>query len=193
MATTGKEVLRDVDLQDIEELMEQNSSLRGYLQGYIAELFLSRHLLQLEGVTRVDKIPDKDKRRSDFLVTYKGTDLAIEAKSLSSRNLRKDVLNDSWVGRVTLKKTGSGKIPDSVERTICLERGEFDVLAICTFALTKTWDFVFILNKYIPSSGLHEDRLISTITLDMNLMPKLMHSAVPVFEEFVASSAKIPE
>jgi len=191
MALTGKEVLSGVCIQDIEELAEQNPSLRGYLHGYIAELFLKRHLESLHGISKVEKIPDRDSRKGDFLVTYLNHTLTVEAKSLSSNDLRQDLLNDSWIGRVNLKKTGAGKIPDTHERTTCLMRGEFDVLAICTFSLTKTWEFVFLENRYIPSSGLHEDRLISTITLDIYNQPKVSFDAISVFDEFIRSPAKI--
>ena len=37
--------------------------------------------------------------------------------------------------------------------TTCLQRGEFDILAVNVFAFTKEWKFVFAKNRDLPASS----------------------------------------
>lgn len=188
MLISGQDLLAGITLADLEELIDTNPSLRGYMHGYLAELHLQRILLQTPGVTFVEKIPDRSPAKGDFRVIYQGDTLTIEVKSLSSHALKEDYLNGGWNGKVSIKGTDSKIINEEGDMTTCLVRGEFDILAICTFSLTKTWDFKFIANKYLPSSTLYADRLSTTLTLNTINTPKLTDDVLEVFSEFIASS-----
>ena len=87
-------LLHGFTLDDLQELDDENPSLRGYLQGYLAERRLTHDLLCLPDVSRVTKIPDSDRRRGDLLVEYRGQEISIESKSLSSGLLREDILGN---------------------------------------------------------------------------------------------------
>lgn len=184
MLIPGRELLAGFNMQDLEELIDTNGSLRGYLHGYLAELQLQRQLLQLEGVTSVTKIPDRSSIKGDLEVTYLDKVLTIEVKSLSSYALKEDLLNGGWNGKVTLKRTDAEVVNDEGETTYCLARGEFDILAICNFSLTRTWDFQFIANKYLPGSNQHIDRLATNLTINTINTPKLTANVLEVFSEF---------
>lgn len=184
MSISGQELLTGVSIQDLAELADINPSLRGYLHGYLAEMFLQRQLLEIEGVTSVEKIPDRAKLKGDFKVVYLGKTITIEVKSLSSRSIKEDLLNGGWTGSVGLKRTDAELVTSDGERTCCLTKGEFDILAICNFSLTRDWDFQFIANKYLPSSDLYSDRLTTKFIVNTLNTPKLTSDITEVFAEF---------
>jgi len=137
---------------DIEYLVEGNAFLKGYLKGYLAELRLEQYLEVLPGVSSVKKIPDFENRKGDFEVIYKGEIITIECKSLEI-NVTEDPVHDSWKGSVCIK-TSCRPVEVNGEkiRTSYIKKGTFDILAISTFAVEGTWDFLFMENKYLPES-----------------------------------------
>lgn len=183
MLIPGRELLSGVTISDLESIIDENPSFRGYVHGYLSELYLKKQLTEIEGVTEVLKIPDRAPEKGDFLVTYLGRIFTVEVKSLSSHALKEDLLNGGWTGKVSIKRTDSEIANEQGARTSCLLRGEFDILAICTFSITKEWDFQFIANKYLPSSDLYRDRLSTTITVNTINTPKLTKNIEEVFLE----------
>lgn len=146
-------MLSDFSEEEIETVIDENPSLRGYLQGYLAEVAFKKQLLQLEHVTEVTKIPDQAKDKGDFKVIYKGEPLTIEIKSLLTKSIKADTIHDTWQGVVGIKNGDKREI--DVEgfgtvRTMSLVRGEFDILAISCYAVSGKWDFVYMENEYIP-------------------------------------------
>ena len=146
-------LLFDFTLEDVQTLVDENSYLRGYLQGYLAEARLRQQLLKLPGVSNVTKIPDADLSKGDLLVMHRGTQISVECKSLSTGILREDVLNASWEASVLCKNTdrrtihveGLGNI-----QSVNLKKGGFDLLSICTYPVTGAWTFLFLENRFLP-------------------------------------------
>lgn len=151
MAETS--ILSGFSISDLEEMICENPSLRGYMQGYLAERVLRKQLEQLEDVTSVTKIPDQDDEKGDFKVVYKGKPITIEVKSIATDSVKEDVLTQTWQGTVRIKNTDKRELQIEGVGTISstkLLKGQFDILAICCFAVSGEWNFMFLENKYIP-------------------------------------------
>jgi hypothetical protein len=175
-------------MSDIQGLMEENASLRGYIQGYLAELMLKRQLLQSlekEIVAKIDKIPDRDALKGDLLVEYKGVPITIEVKSLATASVREDVLNETWEGIVLVKNTDKRLIEvegiGSISATN-LAKGEFDILAICCFAVTGQWDFTFIENRFLPEPDELPGMIKTRFVVNPSHTPGLTHDPLKVLE-----------
>lgn len=158
-------ILSQFTLFELEDLIDENSSLRGYLQGYLGELALKKQLLQVPGVTEVVKIPDQAEEKGDFRVTYKDKTLTVEVKSLLSASVKPDVLHDSWQARVSIKNTDKRELEVEGLGTISttsLVKGDFDVLAICCYAVNNKWEFLFIENEYLPEKSPEHPGILKT-------------------------------
>lgn len=177
-------LLSDFTLEDIQELIELNPSLRGYLQGYLSEHRLKKYLLGVPGIESVEKIPDASSEKGDFRILYKNTPITIEAKSVSSRRISHDILVDTWKGQVILKAPSSRDIDYEgvTYRTSVLPRGTFDILAVCSFNVTKTWDYFFIKNKHLPVSTKYSWALDPTFSVSPGVTPNLHSELVPILE-----------
>ena len=184
MQISGKDLLVGVTLEDIENLATENPSLRGYLQGYVAEMFLKRKLQQMEALSNVVKIRDHDEKKGDFQFQYKGKELTIEVKSLKTAGVKEDLLNGGWIGTVQVGASDSRTIEDGTS-TKCLERGQFDILAISAFAIGHGWDFYFIANKYLPASSTHPDRIKTSFVINTMNTPCLHTDLSEVLEDLV--------
>lgn len=185
MQISGKDLLVGVSLEDIENLATQNTSLRGYLQGYIAEMFLKRKLETMPGVSEVVKIRDQDTKKGDFQFMYQGREWTIEAKSLLTKSVKEDILNGGWNGRVKVTASDS-QTTDDGRFTYAMIRGQFDILAISAFAIGKGWDFYFIANKYLPASDEFPDRLQTGFTINTANTPCLHTDLMEVLEDLAS-------
>jgi hypothetical protein len=178
---SGQTLLKDISREDLEEIISENPSLRGYLQGYIAEIQLKKKLSTLPGVTSITKIPDRDSRRGDLLMSYKGIELTVEVKCLSALAIKENFLDGGHEGVISLKNSDRKHIGEGAH-TCCLSRGEFDILAVCTFAVTQEWTFLFIENQYLPSSKFYPERLLSKIKINTQNTPLLHADPVVVLD-----------
>lgn len=184
-AVTPSSILAGVSLSDIQMLMEENSSLRGYLQGYLAELMLRRKLMSVEGVTRVEKIPDRDEEKGDLRISYRDKIIRMEVKSIATNSVKTDVLNETWQGMVLVKNTdkrmleldGLGQITSTN-----IIKGEFDILAICCFAVRGNWDFMFIESRFLPEPDFLPGLVQTKFSINPMLTPGLTYDPVKVLE-----------
>lgn len=178
-------IVRAITLDQLEKMCDKNSNLRGYLHGYIAEEKLEEHVRTIDGVSEVVKIKDSDHRKGDLLVTYKGQYITIEAKSLESRRVKFDFLTGSWRAPVQIKASGAQDLlleNGKVVRTTSLRPGRFDILAIGCFAVTGSWDFLFLNESMIPID--HKTGLLKTcFTIDPLATPGLTQSLPHLLEE----------
>lgn len=182
MQISGKELLVGVTLEDIENIATENPSLRGYLQGYVAEMFLKRKLDQMSGIDNVSKIRDHDDQKGDFRFNWQGREVTIEVKSMATKTVREDLLNGGFNARVGLQMSDAQVAPDgSLTRTA--ERGRYDILAISAFAIGKGWDFYFIANKYLPPSPNYPERLSTCFTVNTANTPCLHTDLYEVLED----------
>ncbi len=158
-------ILSDFTAEEIESVINDNSSLRGYLQGYLAEIALKKRLLLIPGVTHVEKIRDQSKEKGDLRVTYRDCIMTIEVKSVSTDSVRDDLLNESWQGTVSLKSSDKRELVIEgvgIVDTTSLPKGEFDILAISIYAVAGTWDFLYIENEYLPEKDPELPGLLKT-------------------------------
>ena len=141
--------------EDLTDLVDRNPSLRGMIFGYLAELKLERMWLDVPGVRNVVKPDDHDRRRKgDRTVHYRGRAFTFESKSLQTSTVAQR--GGEWTGRAQVDASDrrSVVLPDgSSLTTTCLQRREFDILAINVFEFSKQWRFVFAKNEDLPSSS----------------------------------------
>lgn len=163
-------ILDGFTFDDIEYLVDNNPYLRGYLHGYLAELVLLRTLENTPGVDSVSKIPDKDDRKGDLEVVYKGALITIECKSVGSSTVKDDHQHDSWTGSVVVKNSDRRTIvvDDESFSLTNLRKGTFDILGVNCFAVNNQWNFLFIENKYLPE---HDD-IPGLITTKFTINPR---------------------
>lgn len=172
--------------EEVEQVIQDNPSLRGYLQGYLAEVALKKLLLQIPGVTSVTKIPDQADQKGDFMVTYHGVDISIESKSIGTNSVKEDVLNDTWQGTVHIKNTDKRDIEIEgvgIIRTSSLCKGQFDILAVSCYAVSGNWDFVYMENEYLPVKSPDMPKLLKTsFVINPETTPLLTDSLVKVLD-----------
>lgn len=179
-------ILSGFTMDDIQELIDENSSLRGYLQGYLAERALKAQIIQIPGVESVIKIPDRDQEKGDFKVVYKGVPITIEAKSVMTDSIRSDVLSQTWQGSVMVKNTDKREVQVDGIGTITttkLERGQFDILAICCFAVSGEWDFLFIENRFIPAADEGYNLLKTKFIVNPGTTPGVTNNLAKLLEK----------
>lgn len=182
MISKGKILLDAISRERLEKCIDENSSLRGFLQGYIAEEKLRDYLESILGVSDVSKIPDQDSIKGDFRFCYGGTFYTLELKSVRSSGVKEDQMEGGSSGCVVLKTTDSRTLKNG-SKTYCLNRNEFDILAISTFAIDGNWDFKFILNKYIPSSETDQALLVNRLWINTENTPLLRSSILDVLAD----------
>ena len=191
-------LLQGFSLSDIEGLVKENPSLRGYLQGYLAELRLKERLLSCPGVSSVSKIPDSSSVKGDFYVEYLGNTLTVEAKSFRSHSAKYNPLSESWSASVQCKNPGTRLLNVAgrgLVQAVCVEEGRFDVLAVCTYPVTGQWSFLFCPEFFLPRAEKKPGYLQSSFTVDVLNTPGVYPDPVPVFDlalgNCVKSNAKI--
>lgn len=179
-------ILSAFSKEEIEQVINDNPSLRGFLQGYLAEVALKKLILEIPGVTSVTKIPDQADQKGDFMVKYHGVDISIESKSIGTNSVKEDVLNDTWQGTVHIKNTDKRDVEIEgvgVIRTSSLCKGQFDILAVSCYAVSGTWDFVYMENEYLPAKSPDMPKLLKTsFVVNPETTPLLTDSLVKVLD-----------
>lgn len=179
-------ILSEFTEEEIDSVIYDNPNLRGYLQGYLAEVALKKQLMLLEDVTNVEKIPDRAVERGDLRVVYKGVPLTIEVKSIKTDSVKQDTLHDTWQGTVSCKSSDKRSIEVQGVGTVqssSLIKGGFDILAISCYAVSGKWDFVFIDNEYLPPKDYQVPELIKTsFIINPETTPCLNTSMVDILE-----------
>lgn len=148
----------DISVEELDLSISGNPSLRGFLNGYLAEQKIRNLFANDRRITRLVKFDDHDrKNKHDLVVTYKGRDISIEIKSLQTKTVK----DSSAPG---IEKQASFQCDASDKRTViladgtavettCLKYGEFDVLAVNLFAFNNKWEYAFALNRDLPATS----------------------------------------
>jgi hypothetical protein len=180
----AEEMLSGFTHKDLLYLVGHNPYLRGYLQGYLAELKLQRYVEALPGVTKVTKIPDSAKERGDFDVVYKGVHIVVESKSITTGSVAHDVLTDSWEGKVSFKNSDSRDVVlDGVTLRISNNiKGGFDILAINCFSVERKWQFLFVENRHLPESTRGSGAIITKLAINPIKTPGLTSDLAKLLE-----------
>ena len=147
----------DITLEELDELILKNSSLRGFVSGYLAESKIRRFFKNDSRVSQLIKFDDHDrKNKHDLVVTYKGQNISFEIKSLQTKTVRQSILPNiakeaSFQCDASDKRKISLSNGESIETT-CLRCGDFDILAVNLFAFNERWEYAFALNRDLPRS-----------------------------------------
>lgn len=171
MQGLGTKLFENIPAEMMKEMLDKNSSLRGYVQGYAAEEFLMKDLRSDEDFTDVEKIPDRVKQKGDISLKYQGKPLTIEVKSLIVGTDKEDVIEGGFSAVVVVKKTDRARDTEESLGTCHLTPGEFDILAISTYSATGEWGYYFIANNRFPRSDTHPDRLKTSVRINVNSTP----------------------
>jgi hypothetical protein len=140
-------------IDELEEMMAENPSLRSVVSGYTAERRLKTSLLANQLVQELSKQNDHDRtKKGDLAFTYQSTKILLEAKSLQSASVR--TLDDGTLIATAQCDASDKRVvtfdDGSSVATTCLKVGEFDVLAVCLFQFTGRWEFAYALNEDLP-------------------------------------------
>jgi len=181
MVLNGDFLLSALSKERLAKCIDENPSLRGYIRGYISEEKLRDYLENIPGISEVKKIPDLHSKKGDFSFLYQKKEYSVELKSLSD-DVKEDFLNSGVKASLSLKRTGIRKLSDG-RTTICLDRNQFDILAICTVSIAGEWGFKFILNKYLPSASIGQEYLSSSIVINTENTPMLRDTIIEVLTD----------
>lgn len=178
---------------ELDEILDQNPSLRGITLGYLAEYKLRKLLLADKRVSALQKYDDHDrKKKHDLAFNFGGREITVEAKSLQTK-LAKSSGDDVWKGVCQCDASDRRTVTfvdGTTLITTCLLTDGFDVLAINLFAFGETWRWAFAKNSDLPRSkfqGYTEYQrgfLISTsIQVTWPLKPPFEPEPFRLFEE----------
>ena len=140
-----------ITLDELEQIIASNASLRGVLIGYLAEVRLMETWFRDYAFRRYD---DHDRtHKGDRWITYKEREISVEVKSLQSNYVTQ--VDDGWSGRFQVDASDCRTVVlpngESVTTT-CLVVGEFDLVAVNLFEFGEEWRFAFAKNRDLPRS-----------------------------------------
>ncbi|MDW8438483.1 MAG: helix-turn-helix transcriptional regulator, partial [Chloroherpetonaceae bacterium] len=101
-----------ISFAEMEALIRDNPSLRGFLIGYFAESKLRETLAKDKRVTNLRKFDDHDRsRKHDLVVVYKGNEYSFEVKSLQTGSVKRSRREGiEWEGRFQCDASDRRKI-----------------------------------------------------------------------------------
>jgi hypothetical protein len=157
--------------EEVVFAMEQNPSLRGMVLGYVAELKLKDIFSKNSEVSSLCKYDDHDRNiKCDWIIVYKNHRFLVEVKSVQTNSVKKDGVS-AFTGSVQVDASDKRMVSfddGSALHTTLLLRNQFDILAVNCFPFTGKWDFMFCLNKNLPTSKnknyslYHQNNLIAS-------------------------------
>lgn len=173
--------------EQLTDILAENPSLRGMLQGYVAEWKLRDYLLSLPGVSTIRKPDDHNRQeKGDLYLTYQERLLRLEVKSLQTATVRWDAAANQWHGKAQVDASDRRlvRLPDGTTlQTTLLLRGEFDILAVNCFAFTQQWDFLFARNEDLPSSTYRNYSEIQRASLIASLISITWPPSIPFVKD----------
>jgi hypothetical protein len=145
-----------ITVEQISQAILENSSLRGMVFGYVAEIKLRELLSANPQVELIVKDDDHNrKRKADFRIRYKGREFRLESKSLQTNSIKR-LPNGTWLGKTQVDGSDRRMVHfadgSSLETTLLLPN-EFDVLAVNCFAFENSWFWLFARNRDLPRSN----------------------------------------
>lgn len=187
----------EVSLEDLEVLINQNPSLRGFILGYLAESKLRRFFQKDKRITSLKKFDDHDRtNKSDLVIGYKGREYSVEVKSLQTSTVKKSSgklfsnadLEAKFQCDASDKRTIGLKTGESISTT-CLQYGDFDIVAVNLFAFQNHWEFAFALNSDLPNSTFQK----YPIEIRQRLIKSIIPICYPVQFPFVTDPFELLE
>jgi hypothetical protein len=143
----------DISSDELSEIITAAPSLRGMIEGYVAEYKLKKFFKASGKINGdVGKYDDHDReKRGDLFVSYKGKKIGIEVKSLQTNTIKQVEGKLKAKFQCDASDRREVKLPNGEKlETTCLVAGEFDLLAVNLFAFRKKWEFAFAKNLDLP-------------------------------------------
>ena len=142
-----------ITAEELTKIVQENPSLRGFIFGYVNEYKARVYFEGHEGIEHLKKYDDHDRNsKGDISFYYRGREFKIEAKSLQTNSVRRDV-NGTWTGKFQCDASDRREIylPNgNTINTTCLAVGEFDIVAVSLYAFGDQWRFAFAKNIDLP-------------------------------------------
>jgi transcriptional regulator with XRE-family HTH domain len=144
----------EISEDELTEIVDSQPSLRGMMLGYVAEFKLAAFMDAHDHVSDSFKHDDHSRTgKGDRVIQYKGQSFIIECKSLQTNSIKEK--DGRKIARAQVD--ASDKRPVELEdgssiSTTCLKVGEFDILAVNTYAFGNGWSFQFAKNTDLPRS-----------------------------------------
>jgi hypothetical protein len=152
------ELSRELELSEMEvlDLIASARRLKMAVRGWVAEEHLVRLLRRVGGVTECERLDIEG--GADVTLRYEGSDpLLVECKNV----LRKPTKDD--LPRIDFKRTRTSKA-DPCSRYY--SRGDFDLVAACTHALTQRWEYAFRLTSLLDPHRRCRGKLSDNVIVD---------------------------
>lgn len=141
-------------VDELDEIVSANPSLRGFMFGYVSEYKLRKMWFSDERISNLVKYDNHDRsRKGDLSFIYKGVPVTVEVKSLQTRSIRK--AGNEYTGKFQCDASDRRQVtlPNRQKiETTCLVIDEFDLLAVNIFEFEQEWRFAFAKNKDLPRS-----------------------------------------
>lgn len=145
--------------RDILDAIQSGFRAQVDVKGKLAELYLHRRLRRLEVEGQIANVEWSDRDgQPDFFLTYRGRRLSIQCKNVRSGEEYKTGARKGML-KVELRKTRGGTDASTGERTRCYRPDEFDVVAVCLFNQTGSWDFLYAAARRLGRHRQQQDRL----------------------------------
>ncbi len=145
---------RGLAIEELDEIVSANPSLRGFMFGYLSEYKLRKMWFSDERVSDLVKYDNHDRtRKGDLSFIYKGVRVLAEVKSLQTHSIRR--VGDEYHGKFQCDASDRREVilPDGEKiETTCLVAGEFDLLAVSLFEFEHEWRFAFAKSSDLPRS-----------------------------------------
>lgn len=142
----------DITLEELDDVVSANPSLRGFILGYMAEYKLRK---KLETDSRFEKLVKYDNhdrtRKGDLNFFYQGVEFSIEVKSIQTNSIKKmtDEIKATFQCDASDRRIVNLPNGQKVETT-CLQVGEFDLVAVPLFPFIGEWKYAFAKNIDLP-------------------------------------------
>lgn len=187
----------------ISSVFSNNIHALAFFEGYNSEYVLEKKVHAVPGVTDVFKPGDNNLQvKGDLVATYKNVPLSIEVKNVRrkyndpSRRPRvvQNLLETYWVGTFCTRSSRSRKIKfsdGSEAQTYNVLRGRYDIIAVNVFQMTKKQEFVYCLEKNLPSTK-HGNTHLTPLQCDETLQSEI-HVRWPPVEPWTDDLGSILE
>ena len=148
----------DMTIDEFTELEKKNSSLRGYISGYVSEWHFEKLVDKNKNVQHHYKPQDQDRnQKGDRIITYRDIDISFEVRAIYTDTV---ISTQDLTGNIS--GSGSFKTKCARSRTIKFSdgsevntwynpRGLVDVFCVCIKPITQKWEYQYCLNSDIPS------------------------------------------
>lgn len=190
-----------VSLEEIDEVVSANPSLRGFLFGYLNEYKLRKMWFSDPRIQDLKKYNNHDRaHKGDLSFRYQGAEICVECKGLQTNSVKKT--DEGYIGKFQCDASDRRKVtlPNKKKiETTCLLVGEFDLLAVGLFEFGQEWRFAFAKNQDLPrtrspkyTEKQRQHLLATTMEITWPLKPPFETEPFRLIEKIAYDKRKMP-